>query len=577
MKKIAILSFFAALFCSVSCQHGLDNGQDLSNGLKVEAVISKFGDTRVGYTPQNSDEPYYIDAVWHVGDVVFGFDNLGQKFDFTVESVSAGVATLNIGAYDPGSATTLHAIYYPGKSSTDLKGDSPNYSLAVDLDAQSGELDGDSPVLMCATSAISAGSVSFTFNNETAIIGVTRFKLPADATVTSIELEGVVTHGTIAVGGGGSLELTPDGLRRSVTATGTWATTSTICNTAVYFASLPTTNANLVLNATDNSAHEYANVSAIAQTTIEAGHYYYIQKIFGAPVAEVAGVKYGSLEEAAAAAVAYDGEAATVTLQLLDDIEHNAALNLTHASKPVVLDLNGYVLTTTVDSLIGPKSGTLTITDSQDKVGRITSNSYEAVHASGSSTVSIVNCIIEGTMEEAPNSYSKALVVTDDSSNMTISGARIYTCGKQTALVSNSNTTSVTISDSELSSGISATNSFLAIANNRGTVTIESGSFYSKNYDVIRHTKTVGTGNLLTTIVNGGYFYSGDGATYCLRAAQKGVGAGLVLNGGYTNIEPSGSCVYYGSGKSLQDCDVDHVHATTGDNLNYTKVVTTTL
>ena len=125
MKKIITLLLFAALFCAVSCQHGLDNGQDLSNGLKVEAVISQFGDTRVDYIPQNSEEPYYIDAVWHVGDVIFGFDDQGQKFDFTVESVAAGVATLNIGSYVPGAATTLHAIYYPGKSSTDLEGESP--------------------------------------------------------------------------------------------------------------------------------------------------------------------------------------------------------------------------------------------------------------------------------------------------------------------------------------------------------------------------------------------------------------------------------------------------------------------
>ena len=1070
MKKIITLSLFAALFCAVSCQHGLDNGQDLSNGLKVEAVISQFGDTRVDYIPQNSEEPYYIDAVWHVGDVIFGFDDQGQKFDFTVESVAAGVATLNVGSYVPGAATTLHAIYYPGKSSTDLEGDSPNYSLPVNLDAQSGELDGDSPVLMCATSAISAGSVSFTFNSETAIIGVTRFKLPADATITSIELEGVVTRGTIAVDGGGSLVLTPDGTRRSVTATGSWATTGQICNTAVYFASLPTADAYLVLNATDDSANEYANVSTIAQKTIEAGLYYYTEKILDAPVAEVAGVNYGTIDEAfaaanratsavtitlladcstaaslsidstqtgavtldlngqtltstastygiwvrgarsltvrdgagggkiasaaqyvidvtgnapdstikhftlqsgainstysgssnstalhlisnkgkfevtggsisatnskfrgiyvgngstvnvnnftvstagncatvakgtlnlnggsfsregdycvytsnaqsvvnikggtysqttkasaliyadygeinvtggcfnavnirpvtsisghsavarvtggcfnkplmnnvltdandlvyvnilntenstkedypftvanvskvatltestnswdfgniegamkgadvratangnstvtltddcsaastmsvsagntfsvildldghvvsstaspaistgstftltdsdsdgevattgtvalavtagtatvnggslygatnaasvssgasltiidgyfygngaaditgagtvtvnggyfryspaswcpasaavtssselfntrtynyqveyaaatvngvgystlaaaAAATVAYDGEDATVTLQLQDDIEHNETLNITHASKPVVFDLNGHTLSTSTFNLFYPTSGTLTITDSQNKVGKITTSSYQAVYAGGTATIlTISNCIIEGTLRKASESGEQALMLAGGTSNTTISGARIYTNGVQTVLKLDNTNCNVTINNSEMSSGIDTTASYYVVAHNNGNLTINSGSFYCKKNSVIQHTKTKTPQNMNTTI-NGGYFYSGDGAEYCLRANVKGSDAiGMVLNGGYMNMEPSGTKVSYGSGKSLQNCDVKHTHATTDTELTYTKYVTTT-
>ena len=517
MKKIITLSLFAALFCAVSCQHGLDNGQDLSNGLKVEAVISQFGDTRVDYIPQNSEEPYYIDAFWHVGDVVFGFDDQGQKFDFTVESVAAGVATLNIGSYVPGAATTLHAIYYPGKSSTDLEGDSPNYSLPVNLDAQSGELDGDSPVLMCATSAISAGSVSFTFNSETAIIGVTRFKLPADATITSIELEGVVTGGTIEVDGGGSLVLTPDGTRRSVTATGSWATSGQICTTAVYFASLPTADAYLVLNATDDSANEYANVSTIAQKTIEAGLYYYTEKILDAPVAEVAGVNYGTIDEAFAAA---NRATSAVTITLLADCISAGMLSLNSTASgtgAVTLDLNGRTLTVTPTDTKGIEiAGTrsLTVRDGASG-GKIVSSARYMVYATGT----------------APGSPIKQFILQSGSLNGTYTGSNNSTA---LHLITNNGNFEIT------GGSISATNTnYRGIyVGNNSTLDVNNLTVNTSAYCVYVASGTIN--------LDGGTF--NRTGTYCVYTSEE-TSVANISAGTYTQTSSGNPLIYAGKGE----------------------------
>ena len=289
-----------------------------------------------------------------------------------------------------------------------------------------------------------------------------------------------------------------------------------------------------------------------------------------AVVATLNGVGYSSLADAMADAVSYSGSDATLTIQLMDDISYNTPLTLVNENdKPVILDLNGHVLSTSATNFIYPSAGTITITDSKNKVGKITTSSYQLVYAGGTSNITISNCILEGTMAEASGTGSEMLMLSGGTSVVTISGSRIYTCGKQTVLRLNNSNCQVTIDDSELSSGINSTDSFFVIANNDGYVTINSGSFYSKNNSVIQHTNT--SNQNMTTTVNGGYFYSGAGSEYCMRANRGRSNNGLVLNGGYMNIEPSGSKVYYGTGKSLKTLDtpVTHQHLTTNATLSY--------
>ena len=113
--------------------------------------------------------------------------------------------------------------------------------------------------------------------------------------------------------------------------------------------------------------------------------YYKVEAV----VATVNGVGYPTLAEAMDAVVAYEGSDQSVTLKLKDDIQYNATMSLTHETKPVVLDLNGHVLSTTVLNLIYPTAGTLTITDSATKKGKITSSSYQVLYIGGSAQCTV--------------------------------------------------------------------------------------------------------------------------------------------------------------------------------------------
>lgn len=282
-----------------------------------------------------------------------------------------------------------------------------------------------------------------------------------------------------------------------------------------------------------------------------------------ASVATVNGVGYSTLEDAATAAINYNGSDETVILQLQDNLTYNQPLNLTHASKPVILDLNGHILSTTVPNFIYPTSGTLTITDSQDKVGKITSDSYQVIRAGETSVFTISNCIIEGTLGEATGNNAQPVILTGGSSTTTVTNARVYSTGKQTAIMLNNAKCTVNINNSEISSGIESTESYNAIANNNGTLNVNSGSLYAKSGAVIIHS---GGGNNTISNINGGYYY-GEG-TQCLRANTYG---SMTINGGLMNIQPSGNKYVYGTEKQIVTLadPVTHVHQTTGTTLSY--------
>ena len=386
MKKISkLFAILAVLLFAASCQNnGLDSEQSLTPTLNITATISEPDATRVTYDVDNAVS-HTITPAWTVGDKIIGFDDADQTFTFTVESIDgSGRASLDLGGYTQGTATKLYAIYYPGKTVSDFGGSASDYTLAVDLGTQDGAaLTDDSPVLMCATADITAGSASLDFENQTAIIGVTRFKLPAAATVTSVSVAGLVTTGTIKIDGG-VLVLTPGATPATVSATGSWATgEGNICETPLYFATLPTPAANIVLNASDG-VNDYANLSAISSTDIEAGKYYYMAKNFASAVADVNGVKYVSIDDAWAVANAATSD---VTVTLLADCASTAALTLDNTASgtgAVMLDLNGKTLSTAYR--VDIKNGrSLTVTDNSSAVlaeqGRIVSTTGSKVHS----------------------------------------------------------------------------------------------------------------------------------------------------------------------------------------------------
>ena len=383
-KTFKLFSILALLLCVVSCQiSNVDNGVLGDNGLKVTAVIDNG--TRLAYDVDNT--AYTITPTWAVGDQIIGVDDKDQKFTFTVESVNEGVATLNVGSYVYGEAHELKAFYAPGVNQSEIKID----SLTVSLDPQEGKLDAQTPVVMSAVSEIVNGAISLTFTKQTAIVGLKKFKLPKQATITSMELNGVST-GVIFAWDYQGMRVTSSNEIGSIHLKGNWETDAEgVCTTPVYFAVAPQKNAKLSLSMSTGSEHFY-NVNTIDLSTIEAGYYYHMTKEMGGPAVTVNGEGYASLEEAFTAASALPGP---VTITLLKDVAPTGLCNFYNPDNTStnILDLNGHNITTATTSLINVKDCNLTLTDGTTddptKWGTITTAK------AGSSTAYVV--IISGT------------------------------------------------------------------------------------------------------------------------------------------------------------------------------------
>lgn len=490
-KTIKFFAILAVLLFAASCQNkGLDGEQSLQPTLKITATISAPEASRVSYDVDNAST-HTVTPAWTVGDKIIGFDDDNHTFTFTVSAVDgSGRATLDLDGYSQGAATKLYAIYYPGKTVSDLSGSGEATTLAVDLSAQDGAtLDDNSPVLMCATAEIVAGSASLDFENQTAIIGVTRFKLPAAATVTSVAVAGLVTTGTFKVEAG-TLVLTPDPTPTTVSAAGSWTTgEGNICETPLYFATLPTDEADIVLNASDG-ANDYANLSAIATTDIVAGNYYYMTKNFASAVADVNGVKYVSFDAAWTAA---NSATSDVTITLLEDCSAAAVLILDDSNAgtgAVTLDLNGKDLSLGEYTIRINDGRSLTIKDNSsavlDEQGEISSTASAravevtssaltvqggSIHSQHRTTIynNNGNVTVEGT----------AAVIADEQYSVNTAGSSAHTiiCGN--AAISSPSNAVLAQSGAHVeingSPTISATNGATVYAN-KGTIDISGGT-----------------------------------------------------------------------------------------------------
>ena len=433
-KSLKLFAILAVLLFAASCQNnGLDGNQSLQPTLKVTATIVTPDATRVSYDVDNAST-HTITPAWTVGDKIIGFDDDDHTFTFTVSSVDgAGRAVLDLGGYAQGSATKLYAIYAPGKTESNFSGTGEATTLAVDLSTQDGAaLNDNSPVLMCATAEITAGSATLTFENQTAIIGVTRFKLPAAATVTSVSVDGLITTGTFSVDGG-TLILTPGTTPATVSAAGSWATgADNVCETPLYFATLPTASAKIALRASDG-ANDYGNLASIAAADIVAGNYYYMQKILGAPVADVNGVKYGTIDDAFAAANRADSD---VTITVLDNCTAADRLLLSgDGTAEVTLNVGTYTVTfAEEDSILVNGTRSLTITGT---TGKIVSDGT-VLRAAGSSTVTINGGTLQSTAARAAYCTSDATLNIEG--NASLEGATVGAWSVGTANVRGSAT-----------------------------------------------------------------------------------------------------------------------------------------
>ncbi|MBR4213602.1 MAG: hypothetical protein IKR82_06590 [Bacteroidales bacterium] len=532
MKKITrFVSILAILLFAASCQNSdIDGGQTIDNGkLNLTATIVAPDATRVTYDVDNAST-HTITPSWTVGDEIIGWDDQGETFTFSVAAVDgSGRATLDAGSYVPGAATKLYAIYSPDN----VEGDIAGGKLTVNLGTQSGVLDDDSPVLMCATAEITAGSASLSFENQTAIIGVTKFKLPAAATVTSISVDGLITSGTFEVDGGGNLVLTPATAPATATATGSWATgAGNICETAIYFATLPTAGAKIALRASDG-ANDYGNLASIAATDIVAGNYYYMQKNLGAPVADVNGVKYGAIEDAFNAA---NLATVNVTLTLLADCSTTTRFDIDDAgSGAVTIDMNGHNLTTSKQ--IRATGRTLTILDSSSATlaeqGTITSTyaGGRAIYVEAGGTLYYQGC----TITHSSSSYGTIYLTGD--------GTRGYlSAGK--AISENYRAISVvTGAEAELSGSIVLwSTGHTIVATESAMIRISGGTFSrggSSGYNVVR----VGGAGAVVNITGG--VFDNTESTSAGTLIYAGSDGGVInVSGGFfnsTGVNPVGS------------------------------------
>ena len=198
MKKILfVVSALAILMgISVSCQKELNNGQAISAGegtkssLVVTATIADNG-TKVSYAEDGST--HALKPTWEENDIIIGFDGDGNTYGYKVTEVNDGKATLVIetsGDYkgskteDPADGTKMYMFYAPGTNPSAIS----NKSLTVNLANQAKDV---VPALMMAEATVTDGSLSLSFSNQTAIIGIKNPTMAEASTgYTSIALSG---------------------------------------------------------------------------------------------------------------------------------------------------------------------------------------------------------------------------------------------------------------------------------------------------------------------------------------------------------------------------------------------------
>ncbi len=566
MRKITSLFAMAVLLlCMAACEReNLVPDGGVNPEFKVTATIEVPENTsRVGYSVDNDENT--ITPTWQVDDQIFGFDDAGNTFTYRVSEVDDGTheATLEIvGTYTPGEASKAYAIYYPDKTVENLSaaGEGGARTLAVDISAQSGSLTTTSPILMCATADVTPGAINFTFRNQIAIIGVKAFQLPEEATITSMDLNGVVTKGTFEVADG-VLKLTPGATPTKVTATGSWATTEDDgkqkCKTGVYFASLPTASADLVLDAS-SLTKTYANVTAITATPLAAGNYYYMSKILGERVASIGTTTYSTINEAWTAA---NAATEAVTIKLLNDCSASSSLVLNSSASgtgAVTLDLNGKTLTSSAQ--IQVNSGrSLTITDSSSDVlaaqGKIKVTTASKTHCIkiNSSSFTLLGGTLENDNAATDSCYTLQLTTASgkSSTGTLTSGALkspyrgILTSTATSTLLMNGNTQLETAKAGMYLNGpttIGGTTSIKTTGNVAGIVLNSAGADVELKDDIsVETAKGIAVYQYDGTLVINGGTYSNDNNVIYVY----GTGAcSVTINDGTFQTTSSGAIVY---------------------------------
>lgn len=286
---ISVLAVIAGLSTSCQKEMALDNNSPTANsGITVTATIADNG-TKVSYEENDSHD---LIPTWVVNDIVIGFDGDGNTYGYKVTAVNEGVATLTIitegdfagtATSDPANGTTMYMIYAPGTKPSAIN--TTEKSLTVSLANQSEDV---VPALMMAQATVANSSLSLSFENKTAIIGIkTPTMATAGKTYTGIAVSGtgINTEVKFGLSAEGELEATyqkPGKIIKAVDFTsGADCTTSA----TIYVAACPQTTA-ADLTFTASNAESFTK----AGKTMEDGNYYYTTPTFLAPPAALPGV-----------------------------------------------------------------------------------------------------------------------------------------------------------------------------------------------------------------------------------------------------------------------------------------------
>ncbi len=250
------------------------------SSFKVSAVIDD-NSTKVTY--EVTDDA--VTPTWAEGDRILVYDGTTTA-ELTVESVGTdGVASFADGYTPTEGATTLHAVYYPGKATEDFA----DGEMKVDLTNQNGAIDGTTPAIMCATATVSGDEVRFRFYNQTAIIGLKKFQVSPNEEIKYLSIKGLIAKGTIKVVNG-TLSLVPSTEKMDITVNFDPAISADgngMYSNPIYFMALPTEDAQIGV-AASSATFTHCNTTAINVTDIEAGQYYYLSKKLDADDAHVA-------------------------------------------------------------------------------------------------------------------------------------------------------------------------------------------------------------------------------------------------------------------------------------------------
>ena len=278
----AICTLALAAGISASCQKAIEQAQKNGSGssrLTVTATIADKG-TKVTYSEDASSHD--LKPTWAVGDTIIGFDNASNTYAYKVASVdnTTGKATLEIvtgsgagsATADPSDGAKMYMFYAPGKKASDISGN----SLTVSLASQGKDV---VPALMMASATVSGGSLSLSFTNKTAIIGIKNPTMAAASTAyTSIALSGtgINTEVKFAINSSDELEANYQTAGTITKAVNFTSGTGKEVSGVTYIVACPLgTGANLTFNT--NNGEKFIKTGK----TMAAANYYYMTPTFG--------------------------------------------------------------------------------------------------------------------------------------------------------------------------------------------------------------------------------------------------------------------------------------------------------